>query len=364
MVVSLIVLAVAVAASADVSRDGRLVLGSETILSGGRLAHVTIWDLSSGRVVRVLAGGDEPLFSRDGHLVVGMDGNSTAVIFDSTSGGVMRTIHSRAWLMNPAFSPNGRLVVALDGEPAVLEPTAVGIWSTATGRRLRTFGCGDDLNGHCESAELSPNGRDLLASGTDRTAQLWDVRTGRLVRTFSAGPSPDGFPAFSEARFSRDGRLVVLELQGLNGGESVRVYDAANGKARFALAGASDASLSLASTRLATHKGRQTIRVHDARSGRLLKTFHDPRGAAGDLVFSSDGSRLFSYADSFSSKRYGWSFNALRIWDIAHGTVLHTIRTPFSTAQYSPNGNLLVTIGPTLQVWDAETGQLLRTLHR
>ena len=97
--------------SADTQpRWGRLVLGGDTVLSRGPLARVTVWDVSSGRVVRRLDGDAwNPVFSRDGRLVVGEGGEGSAVIFNVGSGRISRTLHfSGAGPMEPAFRPDAR----------------------------------------------------------------------------------------------------------------------------------------------------------------------------------------------------------------------------------------------------------------
>jgi WD40 repeat protein len=369
-------LALASFAAGDVSRDGRLVLGGETYLSGGPLKHVTIWDLASGRVARVFSRAAwDPVFSPDGRLVVATaSANSQgwqgpAVILDVASGSVKRSLHgSLASLMDPEFSPDGRLVVGLDGEPAVMEETNVGVWSVAAGQRTRTFECSSRPRdgGHCLGVDVSPDGRRLLASGLDAKARVWNLRSGRQLRVFSPhvvfGEGSD--QAKTEARFSPNGRLVVVAADS-GVASSVGVFDVETGTTRLNLPGATDPGFSPDGRLLATHRGGRTIEIHDVRSGRLLRSLHDARGAVGGLAFSRGGSHLLTFADASSSDPdvAGRFFRALRIWNVAQGTIQHTIETRFATGVYNPSGRLIVTIGPTLQVWDAVTGQLLRSLH-
>lgn len=349
-------LAILSGASADISRDGRLVV------------HRTVWDLQSGQVVaRLSTDLSAPVFSRDGRLIVGEGGGPGAVVVDAASGRSLRTLHGSGYLTEPAFSPDGRLVVALEGEPAVLEDTDVGVWSATGGGRLHTFRCASGpSSGHCFSVELSPDGRRILAAGFDAKARLWDLHSGRQLRAFGAhvafGEASD--QAVTTAKFSPDGTLLAV-VSDSGAATSVSVYDAATGRLRFVLKRATDACFSPSATLVATHQGRQVIQVRDVRNGRLRKTLRDPHGAPSQLAFSPDGRHLVSYADASSSDphAYGRFFNTLRIWDVQRGTVERTIRTPFSTAEYSPDGRLIVTIGQSIQVWDAASGLRVRTLY-
>lgn len=345
--VSLLLIAVVAVAGADVGGNGRVVIAGEHGL--------TIWDLASGRLIRTINRSVyRPVFSPDGRLIVGANGNSaTAVVIDASTGRVRQTLHGKgSWLFDLQFSSDGSFVVGLDGEPLVTQYTTVGVWSTKSGKRLRTFECGD---GHCSSAQLSGDGKRLLAPGIDLRAKLWDVRTGRVVRAFGPGTDSNGWP--TEAWLTADGRFVVVAV---TPGTStvVYVYDTATGRTRFVVHRAENASLSPDGTLLASRLGPRTIRIHDIRTGRLVKTMRAPVGTSDYSLVFSGNDRLGSYDSAHSPAEALW------FWDVAHGRLKCTIRTPFEDAMFSRDGRTVVTVGgQESKVWDTGTCRLLHTLH-
>lgn len=75
-----------------------------------------------------------------------------------------------------AFSPKGDLLASAG------EDYRVGIWETATGKKLHL------LQGHKQSVEaiaFSPDGGVLAAASYDKTVKLWDVHTGQEILTLN-----------------------------------------------------------------------------------------------------------------------------------------------------------------------------------
>src|SRR5262249_42172047 len=61
-------------------------------------------------------------------------------------------------------------------------PNALELWNLVERRKVREF------SGHLRSVKhvvFSPNGRQLLSGGSDKTVRVWDTDTGELVRTLT-----------------------------------------------------------------------------------------------------------------------------------------------------------------------------------
>jgi WD40 repeat protein len=188
--------------------------------------------------------------SRDGHMLVTVNGNKTVSLWDAASGANLRAFESSPteWIYAPTFSPDGSLLATPSSTPYTTSSGHLLLWDTATGQRLASV---DDLswsvccasfnpagtliavaglttlylvdpstrqiirqaemqhvaNGVIQAIAFNPNG-DLLATGKrNGKVELWQVPDLTLVRTFSVGPSlkptpvsPEDAPAQPEAR--------------------------------------------------------------------------------------------------------------------------------------------------------------------
>jgi WD40 repeat protein/serine/threonine protein kinase len=158
------------ATSVDVSRDGRWIVGGCCApLTHGRAAWLKVWDLSTGKEVR---------------------------IFDDISDCVLRV----------RFSPNGRYLAAAIGYHWENRfPGEVRVWKAGTWElvwRLRT-------RETAYSLAFSPCGRRLVSGGGKRDAEVkvWDLTTGQEVWTV---PLPTRMSTCYDVDFSPCGRRLAV----------------------------------------------------------------------------------------------------------------------------------------------------------
>ncbi|MSV28174.1 MAG: TIR domain-containing protein [Bryobacterales bacterium] len=139
------------------------------------------------------------VFSADGRRALSGSDDNTVRLWDVETGRSLRVLEGHSGGVNSvAFSPDS--LRALSGSA----DKTVRLWDVETGRSLRV------LEGHSArvwSVAFSPDSRRALSGSEDKTVRLWDVETGRSLRVLeghsarvrSVAFSPDGRHALSGA---------------------------------------------------------------------------------------------------------------------------------------------------------------------
>ena len=262
----------------------------------GGSGRVTLWDLSTGRVLRTLEGptgrAQTVAFSGDGR---------TVAAGGSGPGKMGRNTFS--------------------GRRAPSTASEVRLWDIATGRTVWTIKGESDA---AISLAFSPDGKRIATGGVDNKARLFEAASGRELRTFPTAPSPIGVlwaiahgrrPSmqtghkgwiFSVA-FSPDGQRLVTGSSDSTG----KVWDAASGRELLTLEGHNDTVWSVAFSpdgrRIVTGSADRTAKVWEAASGRELLTIKGHNSAVTSVAFSPDGQRILT----------GSADGTARVWEAA-----------------------------------------------
>lgn len=114
-------------------------------------------------------------------------------------------------------------------------------------------------------------------------------------------------------------------------------------------------ALSTDGTRVLSGSEDGTMKLWDAATGALLRTFGD-RNSIGSVAFSPDGARVLSGAGD------------AKLWDAATGALLRTFEGdeyPVTSVAFSPDGTRILSdsLDGTLKLWDAATGAPIRTFE-
>ena len=211
-----------------------------------------------------------------------------------------------------ALSPDGTLVaVAGDGLSG-----AVSVWEAATGAEIIDGTPRDQVNG----VSTSPAG-DLLASALNHTVILWDISKG-TVRPVKAGTSE----LLTNTRFSPKGNSIAawgfshsFVVIGWPDGRST-TFSAHTGKVNSVDFSPDDSTI-------VSGGDDHTIRLWNAATGSLVKTITSSVGYLGTVRYSHDGKSIVSYGSDLDP-------NAL----------------------FDPS----VDYHQTVEIWDAQSGQLIR----
>lgn len=268
---------------------------------------------------------------------------------------VLRLKHE-AKVSGVSFSPDGNTILTIAGKE-------VRVCDARTGRPQGNMMMHDDF---VNSAQFSPDGRRIL-TGIGRVmaengsflqgfgeVRIWDVHTGRTL----IGPMKYGNQVRT-ARYSSDGRrFVVAVASGDEKNGEAEVRDAQSGELITTLVkyeAVRFADFSPDSTRVATVSS--SIQVWDAKNGTRLSESKEPTGIVSySARFSPDGKQILT---AFMS--------GAQIWDAQTGRQLLTVHASgrFASAQLSPDGTKIATSGcprdgPCITtLWDAKTGEQL-----
>lgn len=151
----------------------------------------------------------ETAITPDSKTLITLNENQTVSLWELSSGRLIKTIQGlKGRLMRVAVSGDGRFLAtgAFSGEK-------VRIWNLPDGKFISEMALFDDL----ASLALSRDGKILAASGIphgdkkDCSVELWDVTNGTRLAVLQKKPTQQFYPA--SLRFSPDGRHLAASVQ-------------------------------------------------------------------------------------------------------------------------------------------------------
>jgi WD40 repeat protein len=214
-------------------REDLDVLTSVALSSDARLAvsasvdgTVHLWDISAGRLLRVLRGHTGPVhsvalsadgrlaLSGSGHFLIRNDGerlftSGQLKVWETATGHCLPLFEDRSEAVTAlSLSADGHFALAGCGQSVIqrdngrfVQSGLVHLWELDTARRLCTF---EGHRGAVTSVCLSFDGRYALSGSTDATVKLWEIASGQCLRTFAGHAD-----AVTSVAFSADGRYAL-----------------------------------------------------------------------------------------------------------------------------------------------------------
>lgn len=197
---------------------------------------------------------------------------------------------------------------------------------------------------------FSPDGRQALSGGADKTLRLWDVATGKELRCFRGHTEEVWAVAFSP-----DGKRAASG----GGDRCIRLWDVNTGAGLSCLRGNTDTVRSLAfcvehSSVIVSGSQDGTVRLWDAARETEERIIIRHLGWVTSVAISIDGRRVLSGSDDGFVYICGSSGNIIHRLEGHAGEVY--------TVAFSPDGRHAVSGGndKTVRLWDVDGGKEIR----
>ena len=303
-------------------------------------ATLKIWDARNGQELHTFtANGLTGLwggcgFSPDGKRLVcnGARWDDTkkrnvdpeAKVLDAETGKELLSLKGEADWME--FSPDGKRLAGVSNSEVI-------VWDPQSGQKLLTLSGGDYM------ASFSPDGKKIAAG-----PKVFDLQTGQELLNLSGVKS---------VFFSPDGKRLV------GSDREVKVFDAQTGKELLSIAAqVNTVAVSPDGKRLAGGTPSGEVKLWDAETGALIRSFNRHAGQVNRVMFIQDGARLASIGG-----------RTVRVWDAstkqdapAFSAGNSNVRSLSFSADFTRMAGTTrdsMTREVALKVWDAKSGQEL-----
>ncbi len=322
--------------------------GGERVVTGATDSTAIIWDVTTGAVLAKLAGHNSSIydvcFSADDKRIATAS-DEDARVWDTATGKEISVFRGHTFGI---YS----LALTSDGERLATgsEDFTARIWDVSTGRELHLLRHGHKVI----HVEISRDGALLLTASYDKLARIWDLKSGALIAELRGHAAP-----LERAAFSPDGQRVVTASVDFTARlwkirPDLPLVAPANADASGVAAELSPDGRSI----VEAHLGGSAARVLDLASRREVALLEAHGGQIRALCYSFDGSMILTGSEDM----------ATRLWDAKTGKLLRTFSghsAPIDSCSFSADGRRVLTVSAdlTARVCEAGSGKETATIR-
>ncbi|MEL6702724.1 MAG: WD40 repeat domain-containing protein [Bacteroidota bacterium] len=288
-------------------------------------------------------------FSPDGTQLVTAASDRTLRVYDAATGALVQTLPGHDdYVVHVAWLADGQ------GLASASYDGTVKLWDLATGELTRT------LRGHTGTlfyVDASPDGTRLASTATEGELIVWDLTTEPGAPDEIAWRTQAHDEVTAAARFSPDGTRLVTAGRGT----LLKLWDVATSEeiVSWSPAGLSFVTASIApdGQRVAGAGSSGEVVVYATDRESPLATF-DAGGFVNALVFIRGGTHIAAACGD----------GTLRLWSLETGDEVWRVRADADIAFFvdaAPDEQTLATVGQgtTIKLWEASSGERLRTIR-
>jgi len=320
--------------------DAQFTDDSQIALTASKDGTLRLWQTKDGAQIGAMAGHTGAIYklalSPDNRKIASVAADHSVRAWHLQAAGHLAMLYGHEdELRRMQFSHDEQRILTLSDQLAQ-------VWDTHTQKRIQSFAVEDEM---LLSAELSPDGKTLLASQTDDYLYVWDVDTGVLQQRLAVPAD-----SVSNLHFNHQGtQWVTLSMNGKahlwSADGSINALDARQDLII-------DVYFSPDDTRLISISRDHNAVLWSLPAGKRIATLSGPKDALSYACFSSDSRRLLTVSEDGSGRIWNaLNSELLQIFYGHDGGIFH--------ADFSPDGHRVATASwdNTIRLWDVKSGK-------
>jgi WD40 repeat protein len=217
------------------------------------------------------------------------------------------------------------------------------------------------------SMSWSPDGKVIVAAGTDGMISLWDAEHGKLLRKFVGHKFAGAGGTIYRVVWNPKGTHFATAASD----STVKMWSLQSDKPEYSLAlressgsiGAPDVCFSPTGDRIATVYRLRDIRIFDAATGNVVKTIESEPATQspneGNVALPSNGMRRLAWSPNGAWIASGWTNGSIVVWDVATGRMSGEPRSTYSgevrELAWHRDNERLAFLTDQIRVWNLST---------